>query len=140
MDGSKGDRGSLKMRVARYGLNAGLVEELHQRFRVDPRSVDAAWAELFEADAAAERGLAEAPAPRSLRTPELLRPCAADAPSAASSNEPMLTANDVAQHARVLRLIHAYRARGHRIANSDPLGGNATYFPELDSAHYGLGH
>ncbi|MFP6654471.1 MAG: thiamine pyrophosphate-dependent enzyme, partial [Myxococcota bacterium] len=44
------------------------------------------------------------------------------------------------KHARVLRLIHAYRARGHRVARSDPLGGQSTYFPELDPAHYGFGH
>ena len=42
------------------------------------------------------------------------------------------------RHARVLRLIHAYRARGHRVAQSDPLGGQSTYFPELDPAHYGF--
>ncbi|MEB2345367.1 MAG: 2-oxoglutarate dehydrogenase E1 component [Deltaproteobacteria bacterium] len=45
------------------------------------------------------------------------------------------------KHARVLRLIHAYRARGHRIAEIDPLGGRRdSYFPELDPGHYGLGH
>ncbi len=44
------------------------------------------------------------------------------------------------KHARVLRMIHSYRARGHRIAQSDPLGGQSTYFPELDPAHYGFGN
>ena len=39
----------------------------------------------------------------------------------------------------MLRLIHAYRARGHRIAQVDPLGGRSAYFPELDPAHYGFG-
>ena len=29
-------------------------------------------------------------------------------------------------------MIHAYRARGHRIADTDPLGASADYFPELD--------
>ena len=43
------------------------------------------------------------------------------------------------RYARVLRLIHFYRARGHRIAQSDPLGERSTYFPELDPGHYGLG-
>jgi 2-oxoglutarate dehydrogenase E1 component len=43
------------------------------------------------------------------------------------------------KHARVLRLIHSYRARGHRIADTDPLGGQSLYFPELDPAHYGFG-
>ena len=47
MDGSKqSDLESL--RVARYGLNAGWVEELRERFRIDPHSVDPAWAEHFE--------------------------------------------------------------------------------------------
>ena len=36
-------------------------------------------------------------------------------------------------------MIHSYRARGHRIAATDPLGGGTDYFPELDPAHYGLG-
>jgi 2-oxoglutarate dehydrogenase E1 component len=45
------------------------------------------------------------------------------------------------KHARVLRMIHSYRARGHRVAEIDPLGGRKnSYFPELDPGHYGLGH
>jgi 2-oxoglutarate dehydrogenase E1 component len=47
---------------------------------------------------------------------------------------------EAAKHARALRLIHSYRARGHRVADFDPLGGRAKYFPELDPAHYGFGH
>ncbi len=43
------------------------------------------------------------------------------------------------KYARVLRMIHAYRARGHRVADTDPLGSRVEYFPELDPAHYGLG-
>ena len=46
---------------------------------------------------------------------------------------------EVDRHARVFRMIHAFRARGHRIAQSDPLGGQPKYFPELDPAHYGFG-
>ena len=44
------------------------------------------------------------------------------------------------KNARVLRLVHAFRARGHRIADSDPLSGETKYFPELDPAHYGFGN
>ncbi len=45
------------------------------------------------------------------------------------------------KYARVLRLIHAFRSRGHRIADVDPLDDRGTaYFPELDPGHYGLGH
>ena len=46
---------------------------------------------------------------------------------------------EVDRHARVFRMIHAFRSRGHRIAQSDPLGGQPKYFPELDPAHYGFG-
>jgi 2-oxoglutarate dehydrogenase E1 component len=61
------------------------------------------------------------------------------------AREPVATDDAMAlhiadKHARVLRLIHSYRARGHRIAQSDPLGGQSTYFPELDPAHYGFGN
>ncbi|MCX5739243.1 MAG: thiamine pyrophosphate-dependent enzyme, partial [Proteobacteria bacterium] len=52
----------------------------------------------------------------------------------------MLDRRQAEKHARALRLIHSYRARGHRIADIDPLGGRAMYFPELDPAHYGFGH
>ena len=51
-----------------------------------------------------------------------------------------LNREEAEKHARVLRLIHAYRARGHRVAATDPLGGQPSYFPELDPAHYGFGH
>jgi 2-oxoglutarate dehydrogenase E1 component len=51
-----------------------------------------------------------------------------------------LDRREAEKHARALRLIHSYRARGHRIADIDPLGGRAMYFPELDPAHYGFGH
>jgi 2-oxoglutarate dehydrogenase E1 component len=101
--------------ISGFGVNAALVEEIRQRYEVDPSSVHESWAELFEPGAGA-REPAEAVARGDL-SPEL-----AD------------------QHARVLRLIHAHRARGHRVAQTDPLGGQPSYFPELDPAHYGLGH
>ena len=109
-------------RRARYGINAGLVEEIHQRFRLDPNSVAPAWAEQFAGDAP---------------EPAAALPAAEVSPSRVASETPgppMSITADVAQHARVVRLIHAYRSRGHRIASSDPLGGNSTYFPELDPA------
>jgi 2-oxoglutarate dehydrogenase complex dehydrogenase (E1) component-like enzyme len=94
--------------LASFGVNAAVVEEIRQRYEIDPASVDPAWASLFDA----ERSLGDERLDR--RTAE--------------------------KYARVLRLIHAYRARGHRIAEIDPLGGRASsYFPELDPAHYGLG-
>jgi 2-oxoglutarate dehydrogenase E1 component len=58
----------------------------------------------------------------------------------ASEAPVVLDRREAEKHARALRLIHSYRARGHRIADIDPLGGRAKYFPELDPAHYGFGH
>ena len=46
--------------------------------------------------------------------------------------------SEVAKEAAVLQLIHAYRVRGHLIADLNPLGIEANYHPELDPATYGL--
>jgi 2-oxoglutarate dehydrogenase E1 component len=102
-----------------FGVNAGIVAEIRQRYELDPRSVHASWAKLFEP----ERDHDAEPLPE-------------EAPGAA----PSLASPQLAEkYARVLRMIHAYRARGHRIADTDPLGSRVEYFPELDPAHYGLG-
>ena len=105
-----------------FGVNAALVEEIRQRYEVDPTSVHESWTGLFEADAG------EA-APTTVVKSE--------PPSEEYLSE---TATQLAdKHARVLRLIHSFRARGHRIADTDPLGQRPSYFPELDPAHYGFG-
>jgi 2-oxoglutarate dehydrogenase E1 component len=104
-----------------FGVNAGIVEEIRQRWELDPESVHASWSEVFE----------EEPPPG----PFPAEPVEHAAPAGA------LASPQVAEkYARVLRLIHAYRARGHRIADTDPLGARSDYFPELDPAHYGLGN
>ncbi len=73
-------------------------------------------------------GMPDSVAPRSARS--------------AADSQPQLDSRlrEADKNARVLRLIHSYRARGHRIANSDPLGDHSRYFPELDPAHYGFGN
>ena len=45
---------------------------------------------------------------------------------------------DVAKEAAVIQLINAYRTRGHLLANTNPLGSDPGYHPELDPASYGL--
>ena len=109
--------------LAAFGINAAVVEEIHRRYRVDPDSVDPSWKAVFEALEAAEAAVA---------------PAAAAAPGEGAVPAE-LDPERAARHARVLRLIHAYRARGHRVADTDPLGARPTYFPELDPACYGLG-
>jgi 2-oxoglutarate dehydrogenase E1 component len=97
-----------------FGINAGLLDEIRESFESDPASVHPDWARWFGRPA--PRGEGEGAA-----TPGELSPHVAE------------------KHARVLRLIHSYRARGHRVAETDPLGGQSRYFPELDPAHYGFG-
>lgn len=45
---------------------------------------------------------------------------------------------DVAKEAAVIQLINAYRIRGHLLANTNPLGNDPAYHPDLDPACYGL--
>lgn len=109
---------------AGFGLNAAYIGEVRGRFEVDPGSVSASWVRHFGGEGAGSAS----PGSRS-----------ADAPDVRDRRSSDLDPREVDRHARVLRLIHAFRARGHRIAHSDPLGEDATYFPELDPAHYGFG-
>ena len=153
--------------LEQFGINAGWVEEIEDQFRVDSRSVDESWSSEF-GGAVEGRALrdqvrrdspshpAAAPSPASTASPtEAPAPAASTATPAhvaafaasraarasGSTDAPSdaMLLHEADRHARVLRLIHSYRARGHRIAQSDPLGGQSTYFPELDPAHYGFG-
>jgi 2-oxoglutarate dehydrogenase E1 component len=115
-----------------FGVNAGIVEEIRQRYALDPESVDPSWIEFFEGGVRhrvpAEPELEAAPEPAPER--EIAAPAGV---------EGLASPQLADRHARVLRMIHTYRARGHRIAATDPLGASDSYFPELDPAHYGLG-
>ena len=46
--------------------------------------------------------------------------------------------DDVAKEAAVIQLVNSYRIRGHLLANTNPLGNDPAYHPELDPASYGL--
>ncbi|MDE3199059.1 MAG: multifunctional oxoglutarate decarboxylase/oxoglutarate dehydrogenase thiamine pyrophosphate-binding subunit/dihydrolipoyllysine-residue succinyltransferase subunit [Acidobacteriota bacterium] len=54
---------------------------------------------------------------------------------AAVTAEPSI---DVVKEAAVIQFIHAYRVRGHLMAQIDPLGEEPLYNPELDPLSYGL--
>jgi len=34
--------------LSAFGVNAGLVEDIHERYEVDPDSVDSSWANHFD--------------------------------------------------------------------------------------------
>ena len=106
-----------------FGLNAGFLEELPAEHRVAPGSVDPS-----RNDRTSDNGRGSPPVPGA-------EPFA----DRRGGEEAELVQGGVGRHARVLRMTQAFRARGHRIAQSDPIGGEPDYFPELDPAHYGFG-
>ncbi|MDE0885859.1 MAG: 2-oxoglutarate dehydrogenase E1 component [Myxococcota bacterium] len=137
-----------------FGVNAGAVEEIRGRYTANPTSVDHAWRTRFDEEGPARSRPLPPPRADSAAPDAQALPNGAPEPGPSQGMEPAPASVDSAQpqsddpfaglrqadrYARVLRLIHFYRARGHRIADSDPLGERASYFPELDPAHYGLG-
>ncbi len=119
-----------------YGGNAAFVEDLYERYLQDPESVHLAWRERFDAmhrEAANEvphgpvrqnflRLAQESRTRATARSTERLEPAAAEKQSA------------------VLRLINAYRFRGHQVADLDPLGLRDTpKIGDLEPAYHHLG-
>ena len=77
----------------------------------------------------------------SLRVPYRAVKWEADKPTGNAAG--MVPASDMAKQVAVMQLIHAYRVRGHLLADLDPLGGDSAgngnaYHPELDPLSYGL--
>jgi len=185
------------------GMNAGWVEILRENYRVNPKSVDPAWAKYFAEDestngsppagstalpasplsdvttpastanptphtdgegsavtpptvAPAFPGVRQEP-PEGAAVPYDLSVWAVPAPSADRSLETALPSRsydrdedlrllgvrdsdpvEIRKQANSIRMIHAFRSRGHRIAKTDPLGMRAHYFPDLDPERYGF--
>ncbi len=100
-----------------YGGNAAFIEDLYERYLKDPESIDLAWRRRFDAIHAEaanevahgpvrenfERLASESRTRAQARFVQRLEPAAAERQSA------------------VLRLINAYRYRGHQVADLDPL-------------------
>jgi len=131
-----------------YGANAAFIEDLHEKWAVDPGSVPGEWRTFFDQlkdNAVQVRENAAAggwgrdrspepseetavfdgiwPAPKADPKAKGAKPAAAPAAAVAASG---VTAADVRAAAhdsiRALMLIRAYRVRGHLQANLDPLG------------------
>lgn len=127
----------LRTTSALSGGNAAFIEDLYERFLQDPASVDSAWRRRFE---------------------DILRESANDAPEIAHgpiragfarlAREHRSPTHSAAQRmppaaaekqAVVLRLINAWRVRGHQHANLDPLQLRAPErVPDLDPVFHRL--
>ncbi|HEX8789952.1 MAG TPA: 2-oxoglutarate dehydrogenase E1 component [Polyangiaceae bacterium] len=121
-----------------FGINAGYVEELHNRWLQSPQSVEQGWREFFEG----MNGAVRAPAP-AVALPVAPPP---SAPKVNGTNgsavlreavrESVVAATEL--QSRVAQLVNAYRVRGHLFARVDPLENAPEAQPELELSNFGL--
>ncbi|MCB9979167.1 MAG: 2-oxoglutarate dehydrogenase E1 component [Rhodospirillales bacterium] len=143
------------------GANADYIAHLYARYCVNPGAVDGSWQSFFSALNDNEiallgelNGASWTPAQNrkarnfdhmsagagvggeTSRALDAQIRGAVPGPSPASDAAIRRAATD---SIRALQLVRAYRARGHLIADLDPLGlRKPEYHPELDPAHYGF--
>ena len=140
------------------GGNAAYLEQMQAKYAENPNSVDASFRAYFDSlgeDSATAKKNAAGPvwkrdAHVSDPTPELTAALTGDWGNGAAPSEkvklakPKMSDSDAGQAAKdslhALMLIRAYRARGHLIANLDPLGlQKPDPHPELEISTYGFG-
>ncbi len=114
-----------------FGGNAPYVETLYEQFLQDPASVPGTWAAYFRGLQAGAvetpRGPIEAELLARANAPRTAAPAAGMDPQAAE------------KQSAVIRLIGAYRSRGHLQAKLDPLGLVApSEAPDLELKFHGL--
>lgn len=125
-----------------FSGNAPFLEELYEAYLDDPASVDDEWRQYFDALEVSERDSgARAPANEKShaavreRMLRIAREGARAPVSARAEGEPA----DAQKQVAVLQLINAYRFRGHRQANLDPLDQyERPHVAELDPAFHDL--
>ncbi|MDE2278904.1 MAG: 2-oxoglutarate dehydrogenase E1 component [Xanthomonadaceae bacterium] len=113
------------------GGNADYVESLYDAWLADPASVPAEWSKYFETFRGREAGdVPHGNAIARIEAAQKQRHVAAAAP---------LSDEHARKQAGVLRLLTAYRSRGHLAANLDPLGlAHKMEAPDLGLAFHGL--
>ncbi|MDT8409065.1 MAG: 2-oxoglutarate dehydrogenase E1 component [Wenzhouxiangellaceae bacterium] len=123
-----------KYRASHFsGLNAGFVEQLYEAYLDDPDSVSTHWRKTF-------RELLDGSEDDSLND---TRHRSIEARFEALSRQPaqpqQRSSVDDFKQAGVLRLINAYRVRGHQRADLDPLGlSERPTVPDLDLEFHNL--
>jgi 2-oxoglutarate dehydrogenase E1 component len=117
-----------------FGINAGYVEDLHNRWLQSPQSVEEGWRAFFEERLAAKGGTVPTPTP----APAIAKTTNGNGAVAyrEAVRETVIAATEL--QSRVAQLVNAYRVRGHLFANVDPLGTTTTGHPELELSNFGL--
>ena len=118
-----------------FGGNAAFIEDLYESFLNDPQSVSDNWRQYFrdlQARTAGARDVAHGPIRDSFAQLALR-------PPAAAGGVQVLSPAAAEKQSSVLRIINAYRTRGHKAADLDPLRlRDRPPVPELDPAYHGL--
>jgi len=91
-------------------LDSEAIEELYNKYRKDPASVDPSWHHFFQGFDLARRDFSH-PESESLTFDEEFK---------------------------VINLINGYRKRGHLFTETNPVRTRRKYFPTLDLENYGL--
>ena len=122
------------------GGNLHYVEDLYESYLVDPQSIPAEWRDYFEALPNDNKsGLAEqcyTPIEKHFR--EIGKFSSASAASVSESGLAVSSDHEKKQ-VDVLRMINAFRVRGHQVAKLDPLGMmTREKVPDLDLGFHGL--
>ncbi len=118
------------------GGNAAYVEELYERYLRDPNSVEQQWRDYFEKLPAVNGSSVDVPHSTIQENFVLMA-------RQRQTSRPIQTSTVSSDHERkqvqVLRLISAFRIRGHQQATIDPLGVMMReQFPDLSLAYHGL--
>ena len=118
-----------------FGGNAAFIEDLYESFLSNPESVSDNWRQYFrdlQAQTAGARDVAHGPIRDSFAQLALQ-------PRAAGGGIQVLSPEAAEKQASVLRIINAYRTRGHKAADLDPLRlRDRPPVPELDPGYHGL--
>jgi 2-oxoglutarate dehydrogenase E1 component len=91
-------------------LDTEAVDELYQKYREDPSSIDPSWHHFFQGFDLARRDF----------------------------NHPESESLTFDEEFKVLNLINGYRKRGHLFTETNPVRTRRKYFPTLDLENYGL--
>lgn len=119
-----------------YGGNAPYIEAFYEQYLHNPDAVPAEWREYFNALGEAEGGHADVAHGPIQKT---FRQQAINKLHSGYQGSHALAPEAAEKQASVLRLINAYRVRGHQNANIDPLGFRERRpVPDLDPAFHGL--
>src|SRR5580698_4350063 len=99
--------------------NADYIDQLYQKYQVDPNSVDDYWRAFFAGfEAAGGKAVSL---------------------TGAFGDEEAPQPQDARAGVEVKNLVHSYRELGHFIAQLDPLGRNRETHPLLELSQFGLG-